>query len=63
MARYYCPQASHPTAGWVDLPTLASLQQKEADTAAKTYAETYYKATRVIRKPHGWTPEEAQPKK
>ena len=56
MARYYCVQASHPVRGWVDLPSLASLKQKEAERDAEEFARRAKAVARVIRKPHGWVP-------
>lgn len=55
-ARFYCPQSCDGRAGWIDLPSLASKQKKEADGAAKEFAETHKRVIRVIRKPHGWIP-------
>jgi hypothetical protein len=54
--RYYCPQFSDFAKGWVDLPSLASLKEKEAVDAAESFAFQNQRITRVIRKPHGWTP-------
>jgi hypothetical protein len=58
-ARWYCVQWSHPARGWVDLPSLASKKEKEANDAALVFAEEHPGVvTRTIRKPHGWEPTE-----
>lgn len=57
MVRWYCVQWSHAKKGWLDLPSLASKKEKEANDAAKVFAEENSVVTRVIRKPHGWKPE------
>lgn len=54
--RFYCPQFHDSVKGYVDLPTLASTKEKEANTAAKTFTEENGRITRIIRKPHGWEP-------
>lgn len=56
MSRYYCPQVHDSQRSWIDLPTLASKREKEANEAARQYAEKHVRVVRVIRKPHGWTP-------
>ena len=56
MTRFYCPQVHSSVKGWIDLPMVASLKQKEAEGCAKELAEIHHRITRVIRKPHGWKP-------
>lgn len=61
--RYHCPQWAHRRAGWVDLPSLASFSEKPANDAAEIFAKSHPGVqTRVIRKPHGWKPEDSQVK-
>lgn len=59
-ARYYCPQACDSRKGWVDLPSLASTKEKEAERNVLNWREQSPSnntlQTRVIRKPHGWEP-------
>jgi hypothetical protein len=55
-ARYYSVQWCHSKRGWLDLASLASLKKKEAEDASEEFALRWKVATRVIRKPHGWTP-------
>lgn len=56
-ARWYCVQWSHPQRGWLDLPSLASKKEKEANASALNFAEEHPGVvTRTIRKPHGWEP-------
>lgn len=61
--RYYCPQACSNMRGWTDLPSLAAKTEMEAvrnlDEWIK-FRQPFYSipATRVIRKPKGWVPEE-----
>jgi hypothetical protein len=56
MSRYYCPQWCHDKKGWIDIDSLASKKEKEANDAAKEFAEIHKVVTRTIRKPHGWNP-------
>ena len=56
MPRYYCVQVSHPRRGWVDHPSFASTRKSEADDDAENFTRLHHIVTRVIRKPHGWTP-------
>lgn len=45
----------------MDLPSLASLREKEAVDAAEQFAQEHHVATRTLRKPHGWTPPPTPP--
>jgi hypothetical protein len=73
MARFYCPQWCDGQKGWRDLPYLASRHQKEAERALTVWMNNPTvsqgegnprlwlggtPAGRVIRKPHGWNPED-----
>ncbi len=58
-SRYYCVQYACNQKNWVDLPHLASLKQAEAIDRGVSFSERYSRITRVIRKPHGWTPSDA----
>ncbi len=62
MSRYYCPQFSDKRAGWTDLPSLASKKEKEAIRNMEDFQNQRNEllAMRVIRKPHGWSPETPQ---
>ena len=55
-SRYYCPQWAHQRRGWLDLPSLASKREKEANDAARAFAEEPRVVVRTLRKPHGWKP-------
>lgn len=55
-ARFYCVQWCHVRRGWIDLPSLASKSEKEANDAAEQFAKTNGVVTRTIRKPKGWVP-------
>lgn len=57
-ARWYCVQFCHSMKGWIDLPSLASKREKEANDAAQKFAEANHVVCRVIRKPHSWEPPE-----
>lgn len=57
MARYYIAQVSNARSGWTDIQDSASMQKKFSDGVAETFAQQTLKATRVIRKPHGWVPD------
>lgn len=56
-ARYYVAQWSHDQKGFLDIPGSASKKQKEAEMIAEAFAHKYMVATKVTRKPHGWTAE------
>ena len=63
-SRYYCVQVNLPGGfGWLDLPSLASLSRKEAEANSMAFSEERGRMSRVIRKPHGWDPQELEPKK
>jgi cytochrome c553 len=56
--RYYCPQFCHKISGWTDLPSLASFKEKEAIKNMEEFQNQRSEmlAMRVIRKAHGWQP-------
>jgi hypothetical protein len=60
MKRFYCPQWCHRTKGWIDIPMLASTQEKPVNDALKRFCEEHQVQGRVIRKPHGWSPEDSK---
>jgi len=55
-SRFYCVQSRAARAGWVDLPSLASVHEHEAIQSSQAFSEQNGVLTRVIRKPHGWSP-------
>jgi len=61
--RYWCPQAWSFYKGWIDLPSLASTQQKTANDQAKAFAEENRTQTRTVRKTKGWEPFSPTPSK
>lgn len=55
-ARYYCPQSWDRRRGWIDHAGYVSHHESYAIRKSIEVAEHYRVLTRVIRKPHGWTP-------
>lgn len=58
--RFYCVQWCHRTKGWLDLPSLASKKESEANDSSEEFAKAHGVVTRVIRKPHGWEPSDGK---